>query len=96
MIDFLIDLLNKKSISPLDQGCQNIIYDKLKGMGFVCYKLNKYKTNNLWAIYGNSNPIFCFCGHTDVVSSVNIKKWKYNPFEGIKKKKSYMEEELQT
>lgn len=82
MINFLKQLLLKKSISPKDAGCQKIIHDKLKKIGFNCYNLKKKDTNNLWATYGFIKPIFCFCGHTDVVPSGNISLWKYDPFKG--------------
>ena len=60
MITFLKKLLSKKSISPKDMGCQTLISNKLKKIGFDCYKLDKKNTSNLWATYGSNNPIFCF------------------------------------
>ena len=83
MIDLLKKLLCIKSISPFDMGCQSIIIKELKKIGFLCYKLNKKNTNNVWAVYGKIKPIICFAGHTDVVNYGNITAWKYKPFTPI-------------
>ena len=83
MISLLKNLLCRSSISPNDKGCQNIISDELEKIGFKCYALNKNDTSNLWAIFGNTKPIFCFCGHTDVVPQGNLSLWKYQPFKAI-------------
>ena len=38
-------------------------------------------TTNLWSRRGNSGPVFCFAGHTDVVPAGNLELWQTPPFQ---------------
>jgi succinyl-diaminopimelate desuccinylase len=39
------------------------------------------EVDNLWARRGNSGPLLCFAGHTDVVPSGPVEQWDSPPFE---------------
>lgn len=74
-------LLKQSSITPDDAGCQNIIAQKLKELGFEITHLRFGEVDNLWARKGNTAPLFVFAGHTDVVPTGDINRWKFPPFE---------------
>ena len=37
--------------------------------------------DNLWAVRGQTGPLFCFAGHTDVVPAGDLSNWQHPPFE---------------
>lgn len=80
-IKLLCDLIKLKSVTPDDAGCQKILIDRLKSMGFECETLQFGDVTNLWARRGKANPVFCFAGHTDVVPPGDVGRWKNDPFE---------------
>ncbi len=73
-------LISKKSVTPDDAGCQEIIASRLKKIGFHIEHLKFGEVDNLWATYGDSGPIFVFLGHTDVVPTGPIDEWDSDPF----------------
>ena len=78
----LIELINCKSITPKDAGCQDIIKHHLQSVGFICEELNFGEVRNLWATIGdNDGPTLCFAGHTDVVPPGPLKDWNFDPFQ---------------
>ncbi len=80
-IQLLCDLIRCKSITPDDAGCQGILIERLQAMGFECETLQFGAVTNLWARRGNSAPLLCFAGHTDVVPPGNVSDWSSDPFE---------------
>ena len=74
-------LINKPSITPDDCGCQAIMIDRLKKIGFEIYLLKFGDVENFWAVHGNSGPLFAFAGHTDVVPAGDENAWNTKPFE---------------
>ncbi len=74
-------LINKPSITPDDCGCQAIMIDRLKKIGFEIYPLKFGDVENFWAVHGNSGPLFAFAGHTDVVPAGDENTWNTKPFE---------------
>lgn len=77
-----IDLVKIPSITPEDLGCQDLIIEKLKAVGFNCLTLKQRGTINLLALHGQGSPFFLFLGHTDVVPPGDMNAWKYPPFSG--------------
>lgn len=73
-------LIKKKSISPMDNGCQKILIKFLKKNNFIIETMNFKNTNNFIAFHGTHGNTLMFAGHTDVVPPGNINNWKYNPF----------------
>ena len=75
------DLINRKSVTPEDAGCQQMMTDYLEPLGFSVENMDFADTQNIWARKGTDNPVFCFAGHTDVVPSGPEKDWLTPPFE---------------
>jgi len=74
-------LIRRRSVTPEDAGCQAMMAERLKALGFDCEHLRFGDVDNLWAVRGNRGPLFCFAGHTDVVPTGPEENWTYPPFE---------------
>lgn len=74
-------LIQRKSISPDDQGCQQLIAERLQAVGFELEWLPFGDTLNLWATHGQGEPCIALAGHTDVVPAGDETVWHYPPFE---------------
>ena len=61
------ELIRRPSVTPLDEGCQQLMADRLSALGFDIESMFFEDTLNLWARRGQGKPLFCFAGHTDVV-----------------------------
>ncbi len=88
-LDLSIALLERPSVTPDDDGCQDILSERLEQAGFDCEfmyygdrqaKGEHAEVKNLWARRGTTNPVICFAGHTDVVPTGDEKNWTYPPF----------------
>lgn len=79
-IELAAELIGKASITPLDEGCQDLIQGRLSTAGFSCEALNFGPVTNLWARYGTDKPLLCFAGHTDVVPPGDPALWQSAPF----------------
>uniref|UniRef100_UPI0034DF9C7C succinyl-diaminopimelate desuccinylase n=1 Tax=Candidatus Thiodubiliella endoseptemdiera TaxID=2738886 RepID=UPI0034DF9C7C len=73
------DLISIASVTPNDKGCQRLMTDRLKKVGFEIDDLKFGEVDNFWAKHGNNTPVFVFAGHTDVVPVGS--NWKTDPFE---------------
>ncbi len=74
------DLLRRASITPADEGCQQVIAQRLAAAGFTTEALRIGPVENLWAVRGRGDPVFCFAGHTDVVPTGPVTDWSSDPF----------------
>ena len=74
------DLINRRSVTPEDAGCQDMMKDWLAELGFNNETMVFEDTTNLWSRRGNDGPVFCFAGHTDVVPSGPESAWQTPPF----------------
>ena len=74
-------LIARQSVTPEDAGCQQIMIERLAEIGFEIHPLRFDDVDNFWAIRGESGPILCFAGHTDVVPSGPESQWQTPPFE---------------
>jgi len=75
------DLISRSSVTPNDEGCQALLAERLKNIGFKIENLRFGETDNLWARRGTEAPLFAFAGHTDVVPTGPEENWKFPPFE---------------
>lgn len=80
-IDLLCDLLRRRSVTPDDAGCQSLLSERLTSLGFTCESMQFNDVTNLWARRGDSSPVLCFAGHTDVVPPGDEAQWTTDPFE---------------
>jgi succinyl-diaminopimelate desuccinylase len=74
------DLLARRSVTPADEGCQEVMARRLRAAGFRVEPLRYGNVENLWARRGGAPPVFCFAGHTDVVPSGPLEEWSSDPF----------------
>lgn len=74
-------LISRASVTPDDNGCQDLMIDRLEKIGFTIHPLKFGNVDNFWAVHGNNGPIFAFAGHTDVVPAGDNDAWESNPFE---------------
>lgn len=73
-------LIARRSLTPSDDGCQEILINRLAKLGFNIEKMHFGEVDNLWARRGNTSPVLCFAGHTDVVPTGPIEQWRSDPF----------------
>ncbi|MDA9610781.1 succinyl-diaminopimelate desuccinylase [Gammaproteobacteria bacterium] len=80
MIEFLQKLIKIQSLSPRDEGCFDLIEERLNKLEFNCERINYANVENLYATYGDKGKLFCFLGHTDVVPTGPEEQWTHPPF----------------
>lgn len=80
-LDLTMDLMARNSVTPADEGCQEVLASRLERCGFLIEKLRYGSVDNLWARRGTAAPVLCFAGHTDVVPTGPLHEWLSNPFE---------------
>ena len=81
IISLAQNLIRRPSTSPKDEGCQQVIAERLQAVGFNIEWLPFGDTLNLWATHGEGEPCLVFAGHTDVVPVGDENAWTYPPFE---------------
>ena len=74
------ELIARRSVTPEDAGCQTILAQRLQALDFRIEHLRFGEVDNLWARRGNTDPLFVFAGHTDVVPSGPETDWRHPPF----------------
>ena len=74
------ELIARRSLTPDDAGCQELIIERLRPLGFQIERLDSRGVSNLWARHGSARPLFCFAGHTDVVPTGPLDTWHTDPF----------------
>ena len=60
VVTLLQDLISRRSVTPEDAGCQDLLIARLEKLGFVCETMEFEDTLNLWARKGTEAPLFCF------------------------------------
>ena len=82
-------LIARPSVTPVDEGCQALMAERLQAIGFECQTLvfgpADAPVTNLWAIkrgrgHAAGAPTLAFAGHTDVVPTGPLDQWSSPPF----------------
>jgi succinyl-diaminopimelate desuccinylase len=80
-------LLSRRSVTPDDGGCQDLIAQRLRAVGFECDSLvfgpADAPVKNLWALRRGAaadGELLVFAGHTDVVPTGPLDQWHSDPF----------------
>lgn len=73
-------LIGRRSLTPEDAGIQTILRERLERIGFRASTLEVNGVTNLWARRGDGHPLVCFAGHTDVVPTGPLERWRSDPF----------------
>ena len=79
-------LIARRSVTPDDAGCQELLKTHLAPLGFDCETLvwgpQTFRVTNLLAIRRGSRPgpTLAFAGHTDVVPTGPLAAWTSDPF----------------
>src|SRR5262245_2910899 len=79
-LDLAKELISRRSITPEDGGCQEVLAKRLTAAGFKCEPMKFNAVTNLWARRGAGHPVVCFAGHTDVVPTGPLSEWHSDPF----------------
>jgi len=77
---FARELIARRSITPEDGGCQELIAQRIEPLGFKVERIRCGEVSNLWARRGSNPPLLCFAGHTDVVPTGPVNQWHSDPF----------------
>jgi len=79
-------MIARRSATPDDAGCQDLLEARLSPLGFACERLvsgpDHFRVTNLWALRQGARPgpLLAFAGHTDVVPSGPVERWASDPF----------------
>ena len=74
-------LMSRRSVTPADEGCQELMIERLRAAGFQIEPLPFGNVANFWAWRGSAAaPVLCFAGHTDVVPTGPLEEWRSDPF----------------
>lgn len=83
-LDLTKQLIAAQSVTPEDAGCQALMSDRLRAIGFDVERMDFEDDNgsvlNFWARRGSATPCLAFAGHTDVVPTGDLARWTSDPF----------------
>ena len=79
-VELAKELIGRRSVTPEDGGCQEVLSKRLARAGFKCEPMRFGDVTNLWARRGSAHPVVCFAGHTDVVPTGPLAEWHSDPF----------------
>ncbi|HUN93025.1 MAG TPA: succinyl-diaminopimelate desuccinylase [Burkholderiaceae bacterium] len=81
VLQLVSELIRRPSVTPQDGGCQRMLADRLRRIGFRAESQDRGSTLNTWMIRGSARPLLVFAGHTDVVPPGPGSQWRSDPFE---------------
>jgi len=81
MSDPTLDLARELIRTPNDEGCQQLMIERLEAIGFKVDRLRFEEVDNFWARRGEASPLIVFAGHTDVVPTGPLEQWDADPFD---------------
>ena len=82
-LELACDLIRRPSVTPLDEGCQALMMQRLQAAGFALEPMRIGEVDNFWARHGAEGPVLCFAGHTDVVPTGPLQGWQHQPFNAL-------------
>jgi len=74
------NLIRIESVTPNDNGCQDMLAERLEIVGFSVESMKFQDVTNLWAVRGQAKPLLVFAGHTDVVPTGPPELWTFPPY----------------
>lgn len=80
-MDLASELIRRPSVTPNDEGCQQLMIERLEAIGFKVDRLRFEEVDNFWARRGDNSPLVVFAGHTDVVPTGPLEQWDADPFD---------------
>jgi succinyl-diaminopimelate desuccinylase len=80
VLELTRELISRRSLTPDDAGCCEVIGARLGKLGFKLEYLNAEGVTNLWATRGSGGPLVVLAGHTDIVPSGPREAWSTDPF----------------
>ncbi len=80
VLELAQELISRRSLTPDDAGCCELIGKQLQKAGFTLEYLNAGGVTNLWATIGQGAPLTILAGHTDVVPAGPAEQWLSDPF----------------
>jgi succinyl-diaminopimelate desuccinylase len=80
VLELLQALVARRSVTPDDAGCLDLIGERLAKVGFTLERIDSGGVANLWARRGTMAPLVCLAGHTDVVPAGPAERWHSDPF----------------
>lgn len=83
VIELARELIRRRSVTPEDAGCQDVLRERLEALGFRFERMDAGGVQNAWARRGGDGPLLAFAGHTDVVPTGPEAEWRHPPFEGV-------------
>jgi succinyl-diaminopimelate desuccinylase len=83
-LELACDLIRRPSVTPIDEGCQELMMRRLAAVGFKIEPMRIEEVDNFWASHGTQDgPVLCFAGHTDVVPTGPLQAWQHQPFDAL-------------
>ena len=79
-LELACELIRRASVTPADEGCQQLMMARLAAAGFAVEPMRIEDVENFWARRGGEGPVLCFAGHTDVVPTGPQEAWQHPPF----------------
>jgi succinyl-diaminopimelate desuccinylase len=80
VLDLTFDLMDRRSLTPDDAGCQDIIAVRLEKSACHVQDLSFGAVRNTFITHGQGSPVLVFLGHTDVVPTGDLADWHSHPF----------------
>ena len=83
-LELACELIRRPSVTPVDEGCQELMMRRLQALGFQIEAMRIEEVENFWASHGQQDgPVLCFAGHTDVVPTGPLQAWQHQPFDAL-------------